>query len=160
MPEYETMSHFSALINNAISHSSSRRTGTATITGWTRSPRPRRSPATWKSPANASIMKNSSHLLNDIAHSRGTGEELKQGSTVYAALKGRPDASIASRGSNSRRTTRRGAYGMALAYATSTRGACHLRAYPISHEILRKPVSTDRFSFSAERPASSRSPRT
>jgi aldehyde:ferredoxin oxidoreductase len=36
---------------------------------------------------------------------------------------------------------------MALGYATSTRGGCHLRAYPISHEILRKPVATDRFSF-------------
>jgi len=44
----------------------------------------------------------------------------------------------------------RGAYGMALAYATSTRGGCHLRAYPISHEILRKPVATDRFSFSGK----------
>ena len=41
----------------------------------------------------------------------------------------------------------RGSYGMALAYGTSNRGACHLRAYPISQEILRKPVATDRFSF-------------
>src|SRR5664279_700337 len=41
----------------------------------------------------------------------------------------------------------RGAYGMSLAYATSNRGGCHLRAYPVSHEILRKPVATDRFSF-------------
>ena len=44
----------------------------------------------------------------------------------------------------------RGAYGMALAYATSSRGGCHLRAYPISHEILRKPVATDRFSFNGK----------
>ena len=44
----------------------------------------------------------------------------------------------------------RGAYGMALAYVTSNRGGCHLRAYPISHEILRKPVPTDRFSFSGK----------
>jgi len=44
----------------------------------------------------------------------------------------------------------RGAYGMALGYVTSTRGACHLRAYPISHEILRKPVATDRFSFAGK----------
>jgi aldehyde:ferredoxin oxidoreductase len=41
----------------------------------------------------------------------------------------------------------RGSYGMALAYGTSNRGGCHLRAYPISQEILRKPVATDRFSF-------------
>lgn len=39
---------------------------------------------------------------------------------------------------------------MALAYATSTRGGCHLRAYPISHEILRKPVATNRFTFSGK----------
>ena len=44
----------------------------------------------------------------------------------------------------------RGAYGMALGYAVSTRGGCHLRAYPISHEILRKPVATDRFSFAGK----------
>ena len=44
----------------------------------------------------------------------------------------------------------RGAYGMALAYAVSTRGGCHLRAYPVSHEILRKPVVTDRFSFAGK----------
>jgi aldehyde:ferredoxin oxidoreductase len=44
----------------------------------------------------------------------------------------------------------RGALGMALAYALSSRGACHLRAYPISHEILRKPVATDRLSFSGK----------
>jgi len=44
----------------------------------------------------------------------------------------------------------RGAYGMALAYCTSNRGGCHLRAYPISHEILRKPIATDRFSFSGK----------
>ena len=46
--------------------------------------------------------------------------------------------------------TRGGAYGMALAYGTSTRGGCHLRAYPIAHEILCKPVATDRFSFSGK----------
>jgi aldehyde:ferredoxin oxidoreductase len=39
---------------------------------------------------------------------------------------------------------------MALAYGTSTRGGCHLRAYPIAHEILRKPVATDRFSFAGK----------
>jgi len=44
----------------------------------------------------------------------------------------------------------RGAYGMSLAYALSTRGGCHLRAYPVSHEILRKPVATDRFTFSGK----------
>jgi len=44
----------------------------------------------------------------------------------------------------------RGAYGMSLAYALSTRGGCHLRAYPVSHEILRKPVATNRFTYSGK----------
>ncbi len=45
---------------------------------------------------------------------------------------------------------RGGATGMAQAGAVATRGACHLRAYPISHEILRKPVATDRFQMAGK----------
>lgn len=41
----------------------------------------------------------------------------------------------------------RASTGLALAYATSPHGASHLTAWPISSEILRKPVPTDRFSF-------------
>ena len=41
----------------------------------------------------------------------------------------------------------RASTGLALAYATSPHGASHLPAWPISSEILRKPVPTDRFSF-------------
>jgi aldehyde:ferredoxin oxidoreductase len=36
-----------------------------------------------------------------------------------------------------------GAKGMALAYATSNRGACHLRAYTIAPEILNNPQYVD-----------------
>ncbi len=43
----------------------------------------------------------------------------------------------------------RGAYGMALSMAVSTRGADD-SAFAFSHEILRKPVVTDRFSFSGK----------
>jgi aldehyde:ferredoxin oxidoreductase len=39
----------------------------------------------------------------------------------------------------------RGAQGMALSYATSNRGGCHMRAYMISPEILGQPVFLDRF---------------
>jgi aldehyde:ferredoxin oxidoreductase len=44
----------------------------------------------------------------------------------------------------------RGAYGLALALCTSNRGGCHMAAMPFSHEILRKPVATDRFSFAGK----------
>ena len=40
----------------------------------------------------------------------------------------------------------RGVQGMALSYATSNRGGCHMRAYMISPEILGHPVFLDRFS--------------
>ncbi len=37
----------------------------------------------------------------------------------------------------------RGIQGMGLAYATSNRGACHLRGYTVSSEILGVPEKTD-----------------
>lgn len=37
----------------------------------------------------------------------------------------------------------RGVQGMGLTYATSNRGACHLRSYTISSEVLGIPVKTD-----------------
>lgn len=44
----------------------------------------------------------------------------------------------------------RGAYGTALGYAVSTSGGDWKRANAVSHEILRKPAATDRFSFSGK----------
>jgi aldehyde:ferredoxin oxidoreductase len=86
-------------------------------------------------------------LLEDIAHRRGDGELLALGSSRLAASLGRPELAMAVKGLELPAYDPRGAYGMALAYCTSNRGGCHLRAYPIAHEILRKPVATDRFSF-------------
>lgn len=87
-------------------------------------------------------------LLEEMAD-RGTplGDALAEGSYRYALSRGRPELSMSVKGLELPAYDPRGAYGMALAYATSNRGGCHLRAYPISHEILRKPVATDRFSF-------------
>ncbi|MEN8208021.1 MAG: aldehyde ferredoxin oxidoreductase C-terminal domain-containing protein, partial [Candidatus Fermentibacteria bacterium] len=89
-------------------------------------------------------------LLLDIAAGRGEGRELGQGSLRFARSKGRPELSMSVKGMELPGYDPRGAYGMALGYVTATRGACHLRAYPISHEILRKPVATDRFSFAGK----------
>jgi len=75
------------------------------------------------------------------------GESLANGSLRYATSLGHAGLSMSVKGLELPAYDPRGAYGMALAYATSNRGGCHLRAYPISHEILRKPVATDRFSF-------------
>jgi aldehyde:ferredoxin oxidoreductase len=87
-------------------------------------------------------------VIRAIGERKGTlGEMLSAGSRQYANDAGKPDASMSVKGLELPAYDPRGAYGMALAYATSNRGGCHLRAYPISHEILRKPVATDRFSF-------------
>lgn len=86
-------------------------------------------------------------LLIDIGNRHGIGNLLAEGSLRYATKVGKPSLSMSVKGLELPAYDPRGAYGMALSYATSNRGGCHLRAYPISHEILRKPVSTDRFSF-------------
>ena len=80
----------------------------------------------------------------------GKEELLAKGSRRFAESSGRADLSMSVKGMELPGYDPRGALGMALGYATSTRGACHLRAYPISHEILRKPVATDRFSFAGK----------
>ncbi|MCE5264110.1 MAG: aldehyde ferredoxin oxidoreductase [Deltaproteobacteria bacterium] len=89
-------------------------------------------------------------LLEAMGRGEGIGVELGRGAAAYAASRGRPECAIAVKGQELPAYDPRGAYGMALAYATSTRGGCHLRAYPIAHEILRKPVATDRMSFSGK----------
>jgi aldehyde:ferredoxin oxidoreductase len=89
-------------------------------------------------------------MLNDIASRRGDGELLSRGSRQVAEHLGAPEYSMSVKSLELPAYDPRGAYGMALAYCTSNRGGCHLRAYPVSHEILRKPVPTDRFSFSGK----------
>ncbi|MDD2272865.1 MAG: aldehyde ferredoxin oxidoreductase family protein [Desulfuromonadaceae bacterium] len=89
-------------------------------------------------------------LLNDIAHRRGDGETLALGSRRLAEKLGKPELSMSVKSLELPAYDPRGAYGMALSYATSIRGGCHLSAYTVSHEILRKPVPTDRFSFSGK----------
>jgi aldehyde:ferredoxin oxidoreductase len=150
IPEFETMSHFSALLENSdmdtvveanrICNSLGMDTISAAATlscfseinGITLTP---------------AMIKD---LLIKTGYSRNEGSELKTGSRRYAELKGKPETSITVKGQELPAYDPRGAYGMALGYAVSTRGGCHLRAYPISHEILRKPVATDRFSFSGK----------
>ena len=87
-------------------------------------------------------------LLTDIGRGRAPG--LALGAAGYAAAAGRSETAMTVKGLELPAYDPRGAYGMSLAYALSTRGGCHLRAYPVSHEILRKPVATDRFSFSGK----------
>ncbi|NOZ59307.1 MAG: aldehyde ferredoxin oxidoreductase family protein [Euryarchaeota archaeon] len=74
-------------------------------------------------------------LLEDIAHRRGEGEALAEGSA--RAL---PEYSVSVKGLELPGYDPRGARGVALAYATSNRGACHLRAPVYIEEILTQSV--------------------
>ncbi len=89
-------------------------------------------------------------LLDAIAAGKDSDAGLAAGSLAYAMEQGRPEASMSVKGLELPCFDPRGAYGMALGYALSTRGGCHLRATAFAHEILRKPVATDRFTFSGK----------
>lgn len=150
MPEFETMSHFTALIGctdtDLVVEANDRcnRYGMDTITA--ASTLACRREITGKNYTRASLLA----LLNDMALNQGEGKALNQGSLAYAESMGQPGAAMAVKALELPAYDPRGAYGMALGYALSTRGGCHLRAYPITHEIFRKPVATDRFSFSGK----------
>ncbi|MBU1229243.1 MAG: aldehyde ferredoxin oxidoreductase family protein [Proteobacteria bacterium] len=150
MPEFETMSHFTALIGNTDlelvlkANDLCNRLGLDTISAG--STLACRREISGEELSGARVLE----LLRGMGTGVGPGAELAQGSAKYAAIMGRPELSMSVKGLELPAYDPRGAYGMALAYATSARGGCHLRAYPISHEILRKPVATDRFSFSGK----------
>ena len=150
MPEFETMSHFTALINCRdtdlviAANELCNNLGMDTISA--ASTLACRREITGQDYNAKSLLS----LLKDIALQKGEGKELGMGAAAYAKKMGRPEAAMTVKNMELPAYDPRGAYGMALSYALSTRGACHLRAYPISHEIFRKPVATDRFSFSGK----------
>lgn len=82
----------------------------------------------------------------DTAYRRAFGAELALGSKRLAAKYGRPELAMQVKGMEIPAYDPRGAQGMALSYATSGRGGCHMRAYMIMPEILGNPVFLDRFS--------------
>lgn len=89
-------------------------------------------------------------LIGDIAYRQGDGKLLSLGSARAMDEFGAPELSMSVKSLELPACDPRGAYGVALAYCTSNRGGCHMAAFPVSHEVLRKPVPTDRFSFSGK----------
>lgn len=71
-----------------------------------------------------------------IAAREGFGAELALGVRALAALKGRPDLAAEVKGLEMPAYDPRGTFGMGLAYATSDRGACHMRAFTAADDIL------------------------
>jgi len=78
-----------------------------------------------------------------IARREGWGAELALGARDLAALKGRPDLAPHIKGLELPAYDPRGTYGMGLGYATSDRGACHMRAFTAADDILGGEAAAD-----------------
>lgn len=85
-------------------------------------------------------------LVWRTAYRSGIGDDLAEGSQRLASKYGAPELAMVVRGQELPAYDPRGVQGHGLAYATSNRGGCHLRAYLISPEVLGLPVKADRFS--------------
>jgi aldehyde:ferredoxin oxidoreductase len=82
-------------------------------------------------------------LAEMTAKGEGFGRELGEGSKRLCAKYGRPELSMTVKGQEFPAYDSRGIQGMGLAYATSNRGACHLRGYTVASEVLGIPFKTD-----------------
>jgi aldehyde:ferredoxin oxidoreductase len=87
--------------------------------------------------------------VEKIGEKSGLGNQLGKGSKALSNSMGK-DVSMQCKGLELPGYDPRGLLGMALAYATSNRGGCHLRAYMAAPEILGKPKKMDRLTFSGK----------
>ena len=71
-----------------------------------------------------------------IARREGAGAELALGARALAAKYGHPELAMETKNLEYPGYDPRGTFGMSLAYATSDRGACHMRAFPVGQEIV------------------------
>ncbi len=89
----------------------------------------------------------SSEALTQIAEmtmkGEGFGREIGLGSKRLCEKYGHPEFSMTVKGQEFPAYDPRGIQGMGLGYATSNRGACHLRAYTVASEVLAIPEKTD-----------------
>ncbi len=150
IPGSDSMSHLSALIGNRDTelvmeadnlcreHGMDSKEAASAIACWME--------INGLTPENTDIIK----LLEDTAASSGDGKIISRGSKQIAIYLGMPESSMSAKGLGLPAIDPRGAYGVALSYALSTKGGSYDHAFAVSHEILRKPVATDRFSFSGK----------
>lgn len=85
-----------------------------------------------------------SELIRKTAYREGFGDILANGAYGAAKILGDPDMALSVKGQGIPAYDPRGVQGIGLGYATSNRGACHLRGYTIASEIAGIPFATDR----------------
>jgi aldehyde:ferredoxin oxidoreductase len=91
-------------------------------------------------------------LIGATAERRGLGDELAEGSRRFAARYGRPELAMHVKSLELPAYDPRGMTGQGLAFATSNRGACHVRANMLGPEILGMPTLIDRFATRGKAP--------
>lgn len=82
--------------------------------------------------------------VEDIAYRRGLGDQLAEGSKRLSIRYGIPETSMQVKGLEFPAYDPRGMQGQGLLYATSNRGACHLRGNMLGPELLGTPKMLDR----------------
>ncbi|MBM3264055.1 MAG: aldehyde ferredoxin oxidoreductase family protein [candidate division Zixibacteria bacterium] len=82
-------------------------------------------------------------MAEATAYRDGFGHELAEGSKRMTAKFGHPEFFMGVRGQEFPAYDARAIQGMGLGYATSNRGACHLKSYTVAPEILGIPTKMD-----------------
>jgi aldehyde:ferredoxin oxidoreductase len=82
-------------------------------------------------------------VMRKIAFREGVGDILAEGTGQAAAKLGHPELGMHVKGQGIPAYDPRGLKGMGLGYATSNRGACHLRGYTPASELGLIPLKTD-----------------
>ncbi len=81
-------------------------------------------------------------ITEKLALRQGVGDVLAEGTTLAAKAFGHPELAMAVKGQAIPAYDPRGLKGMGLGYATSNRGACHLRAYTPAAELNIMPFQS------------------
>jgi aldehyde:ferredoxin oxidoreductase len=74
-------------------------------------------------------------IPEQLATRTGIGAELAVGTKALAEKYGHPELGMQVKNLEVPGYDPRGAFGMSIAYATSDRGACHMRAFPVADEV-------------------------
>ena len=86
-------------------------------------------------------------LLKLMGTREGIGNLLAEGSYRLAEHYGHPELSMSVKKQEIPAYDPRGVKGIGLEYATSNRGACHVRGYTIAPEVLGTPIQVDRLAY-------------
>jgi aldehyde:ferredoxin oxidoreductase len=78
-----------------------------------------------------------------IAKRQGVGADLAKGMRALCKEYGVPELSMEAKNMEMPGYDPRGSFGMSLSYATSDRGGCHMRTYPVGDEILSGNMPAD-----------------